>query len=266
MKPLYLERVGLFGPGLVGWENSLPQLRGQRPFVLAPPPRYKPAMLPANERRRATNSVRITFGACEDAIGDRMDDAQNLAAVFASSGGDYGVHDQICRELLRDSIGVSPTQFHNSVHNAAGGYWSIASHSTQPSISLSAFDFSVAEGCLEAFTIVQAEQLPTLLVFSDCEVVGPVHQRRPIDWPFACAWWLTAQPGKRTMAVLSLSLIGGSPPSVACSNLEMETLRRNNPAAQVLPLLEALARKENGVFHFPTAGGQSVSLQMECVV
>jgi hypothetical protein len=265
MSPLYLEKVGLFAPGLLGWANSLAQLRGELPFEPSPPPRYKPLLLPANERRRATKSVRITFGACEDAIGDRLDEAQNLAGVFASSGGDYGVHDQICRALLREDIAVSPTQFHNSVHNAAAGYWSIASGSTQPSISLSAFDFTVAAGCLEAFPLVQTEQLPTLLVFSDCEVVGPIHQKRAIDWPFACAWWLTPTQGENTLAALSLALVDSSLPAPVCANAKMETLRNNNPAARVLPLLEALAKGENGVFHFPTAGGQTVSLQMGCV-
>jgi hypothetical protein len=263
MNPVYLESVGLFAPGLAGWQNSLPQLRGERTYELAMPARYKPALLPANERRRATNSVRIAFGACEDAIGERIEEAAQLASVFASSGGDYGIHDQICRAILREEIAVSPTQFHNSVHNAAAGYWSIASNSTQPSVSLSAFDFSVAAGYLEAFPLVQLEQLATLLVFSDCEVVGPIHQKRPISWPFSCALWLTPQRGRHSLATLSMSLAKGPQYSTTCANTDMEALHRDNPAARMLPMLEALARRENGVFRFPTAAGQNVSVHME---
>ena len=51
---------------------------------------------------------------------------RHFAAVFSSSSGDG----QNCHESVRSARvsdrRVSPTRFHNSVHNAAAGYWSIA--------------------------------------------------------------------------------------------------------------------------------------------
>ncbi len=57
------------------------------------------------------------------------------------------------RDLLEALAGrgpawCRPTQFHNSVHNAVAGYWSIATKSTQPMTCLAAHDHSFAAGLL----------------------------------------------------------------------------------------------------------------------
>lgn len=264
MLQVYVESVGLFAPGLVGWLQSIDILRGMCAYQYSPVPKYKPALLSGNERRRATNSVRIAFGACEDAVGSRIEDATQLAAVFASSGGDYGIHDQICRGLLREEPVVSPTQFHNSVHNAAGGYWGIASNSKAPSTSLSAYDHSVSAGLLEAIPMAALEQQPTLLVFSDCEVVQPMHQKRSIDDPFAAALWLTPNRTATSIASLCLTLDDKQQPPSALRNEALEAMRQDNPAAHILPLLEGIADNQSAQYVFSTAAQQSVIITLEC--
>ncbi|MFK7978149.1 MAG: beta-ketoacyl synthase chain length factor [Halioglobus sp.] len=264
MLQAYIESVGLFAPGLVGWHSSAEVLRGEQAYEYAEAPKYKPALLSGNERRRATTSVRIAFGACEDAIGSREDEATQLAAVFASSGGDYAIHDQICKGLLREEPVVSPTQFHNSVHNAAGGYWGIASNSKAPSTSLSAYDHSVSAGLLEALPIVALEEHATLLVLSDCAVVQPMHQNRDINDPFAAALWLTPRRTSTSMACLTLTLDDNAHPPSEMVCKALEPLRKNNPAAQILPLLEGIAAKRSEAYHFATATTQSVTLQLDC--
>jgi hypothetical protein len=264
MNPVYIEAVGLYAPGLTGWAESQAILRGDEPYAWSSLPRYKPVLLPANERRRATESVRIAFGACEDAVAGELEKAAALAAVFVSSGGDYAVHDQICRGLMQEPVVVSPTQFHNSVHNAAAGYWSIASNSRAPSVSLSAFDCSVSAGLLEAIPLVCQERLPMLLVFSDCAVVGPMHQQRPIDDSFAAALWLTPDKTARSIATMALRLGNTASPVATPINAALAALGRNNPAAQILPLLEGLARKTSAQYHFPNAAGQAAVVTLDC--
>src|SRR5690606_40428753 len=83
---------------------------------------------------------------CEDLLRDNPVSIRRCAAVFASSGGDYPIIDQICKALCEPERLVSPTQFHNSVHNSAAGYWSIATGSRAPSTSISAFDDTFAAG------------------------------------------------------------------------------------------------------------------------
>jgi len=45
-----------------------------------------------------------------------------LPSVFASSGGDGHNCHEICQALSLEERLISPTRFHNSVHNAAAGY------------------------------------------------------------------------------------------------------------------------------------------------
>jgi hypothetical protein len=257
---IYVERVGLFAPGLEGWQSSRAVLAGEAEYQPQPLPKYKPQLLPANERRRASAVVRLAFGACEDAIGDRLQEASQLAAVFASSGGDYTINDQICRAILSEQKAVSPTQFHNSVHNAAAGYWSIASKSQATSISLSACDYSVATGLMEAQSLLLIEQVPLLLVCCDTSVVAPMHAKRPVAQSFAAALWLSPQPTSHSMAGLDMQMTAASDRLDTVGNSELESLRLDNPAARILPLLALLAKPATASVQLQLAGSQSLQL------
>lgn len=263
LNPVYIEAIGLFAPGFSGWNEGRKVLSGEVPYAHAPLPRYKPALLTGNEKRRATNSVRIAFGACENVIGDRLEEAASLASVFVSCGGDYGVHDQICRGLLQDQIMLSPTQFHNSVHNAPAGYWSIATGSCAPSVSLSAFDCSVSAGLMEALPLVSLEEQAALLVFSDGQTSEPMWATRKVEEAFAAAFWLTPTKTPGSIARLELVLEDNSVQDSPCRLPELEKLRVGNPAARVLPLLEGLARGVSLPLHFSTASGQCVKVTLD---
>lgn len=258
----YIEGIGVYAQGLQGWRDAQAVMRGERTRGAQPLARYKPALLPANERRRATDIVRIAFGACEDAIGERTGEARQLAAVFASSGGDYAVHDRICRTLLDDEPMVSPTLFHNSVHNAAAGYWSIATGAMAPSVSLSAFDDSVAAGLLEAMPLLEQDGLPCLLVCADCEVAGPMRRCRPIEESFACALWLAPERSANALASIEVTLHPQNTAETACGDPGLERLRRNNPAARILPLLHLLASGGHGEVRLARSAGGSVRIDL----
>lgn len=264
MGEVYLEAVGLFGPGLPGWEDSQSVLRGEQTWQDQALPHYKPVLLAANERRRATAAVRLAFAACEDAVGDRLEDARELASIFVSSGGDYNTNDQICRTLLAQPVMLSPTQFHNSVHNAPAGYWSIATGSRAPSVSLSAFDYGVSVGLMEALSLVALDQQATLLVFNDVAPCLPIRQVRRVSRSFSAALWLTPARSDNSLASLRLALrqeaqYVETPASAAA----LEILRLDNPAARVLPLLEQLALGRRTTLAFTTATGQSLLLQLD---
>lgn len=262
MTALYIEAVGVFAPGMESWASAREVLAGVRKYQPEPLPKYKPTRLPPNERRRATALVRLAFGACEDAIGERIEDAASLAAVFASSGGDYGINDQICRALSKPERLLSPTQFHNSVHNAAAGYWSIATGSRAPSVSLSAYDFTAAAGFVEAFTLVAVEQYPTLLALYDNDVCWPLQEKRPVTQPFSTALWLTPERSPQSMAAISMTLEAGSVSPNPVLEPVLESLRADNPAARCIPLLQLLASESSGSVSLATAGGQWLRLDV----
>ena len=242
---VYIEAVGLAAPGLNGWQGSLPILRGEQAYQAFALERYKPEQLPANERRRATDLVRMAFRVCEDLLRDSPADVRQCAAVFASSGGDYPIIDQICKALCEPERLVSPTQFHNSVHNSAAGYWSIATGSRAPSTSISAFDDSFSAGLLEAANLCVIEQLPTLLAVYDIEPPEPLQSKRPISQDFGVALLLSPVSSSRSLAQLTLTVTGQAEPTPA-QVAALEAMRLSNPAARSLPLLEFIARQQTG--------------------
>lgn len=244
MLTAYLNAIGLAAPGLPDWPQSLPVLQGVAPYEPTELEKYKPELLPANERRRATELVRMAFRVCEEVMAASPTPMAECASVFASSGGDYPIIDQICRSLCERERLVSPTQFHNSVHNSAAGYWSIATGSRQPSTSLSAYDDSFAAGLLEAMCLCQQEQLPTLLAVYDILPPYPLSAKRLIPVEFGLALLLTPTASEHSLA--RLHLCPGDPDTASSrAQTALEPLRQANPAARCLPLLELIAQGKN---------------------
>jgi hypothetical protein len=98
-----------------------------------------------------------------------------LASVFASSGGDGQILHELLEALASAERQVSPTRFHNSVHNAPAGYWSIALRSHAPSTSLCCYDWSFAAGLLEAGAQCVTDGVSVLLVSYELPYPEPLH-------------------------------------------------------------------------------------------
>lgn len=250
--------VGLMAPGLPDWAGARAVLRGEVPYAPQPLPAPSPAALPANERRRATLGTRLTLAVTEQASAGLALDPTTLPAVFAASESDLGIIDRLCTDIFGHRIPVSPTVFHNSVHNAVAGYWSIAQGCRAASTSLSAWDGSLAAGLLEA--AAQLAQAPRPLVLTAYDLPGPplLAAHRPLTGPCACALVLAAGPGDAAtmpapLATLALELAAAGAPEPLPSTLgaDLEALRTGNPAARVLPLLWRLAVGAAGTVRLP---------------
>jgi len=137
---------------------------------------------------------------------------------------------------------VSPTHFHNSVHNAPAGYWAIAMKSHQPSLSVAAFDVTAAAALATA--TVQAKEGPVLLCVYDAPLPAPLGAVRTIALPFGAALVLSATPGAADLGQISVTF--GARDEVASAPLAAELLPvfEGNPAARLVPILEALARRQ----------------------
>lgn len=253
MSEVFVEAVGLAAPGLASWQESARVLRGEHPYVATALAPHVPALLPANERRRATPTIKLAFQAAEDAMRATSIPPASLATVFASSDADLGIIHRISLALATTPRFISPTDFHNSVHNAAAGYWSIAVGSRAPSSTLSAYDTSFAAGLLEACLLVQVDGHDTLLVAFDLPAPEPLFAKRPIRHPAAAALVLTRRPGSNSVAALKCSAT--NEPETEMDQADLEALRCSNPAARALPLLQKLASREGGRVVLPNTSG-----------
>jgi hypothetical protein len=255
MRPVFVGGIGLLGPGLEGWQNSLPVLAGQSPYQPRPVATAAPALLPPGERRRATMASKLAMQVGCEALGRNGACHEGVCCVFASGSGELAVIDGICRTLLLSDRPVSPTQFHNSVHNAPAGYWSIATSSMEPSLSLSAFDGTFGAGLLDAAITAIAEQRPVLLIAYDVPAPEPLGALRSLTAPFAVALLLHPDPPDFASPGLHLQMNGGSDvPPCTMADPQLDLLRQGNPAARCLPLLQALATGQTAPFRLAAPG------------
>lgn len=235
----FIDSIGVLGPGLPDWPRTADVLAGRAPYAHALTELPPPAGLPPVERRRTGPVVKLALAVGHEAVAGSGRDAATLAAVFTSSGGDGQNCHAICETLASDDRKLSPTRFHNSVHNAPAGYWSIATQAMAPSNVLCAHDGSFAAGLLDSLCQVVIEAAPTLLVAYDSEYPEPLHAMRPVTDAFAVALVLAPEPGAHTLARIDVTLTDA--PASAPAHAELQALWRGNAAARVLPLLEALA-------------------------
>lgn len=171
-------RAGIAGIGF--WANGLPSWNDAVAFVRDgtlpenPPAKPSPQLLAPNERRRAPESVAVALEVALAACNASGRDPAKLPSVFASTHGDLAITDYVASTLASEPRALSPTKFHNSVHNAAAGYWTIGNGCTAPTTAISAFDASFAQGLLEALSLLAAGHEAVLLAAYDAPATGPL--------------------------------------------------------------------------------------------
>jgi hypothetical protein len=249
--------VGLVGPGLPGWRESRAVLVGEAPHTLAATVIPTPEALPATERRRAGKTVKLALAAGLAACADAGREARSLAAVFTSSAGDGDNQHAICEVLASADRDISPTRFHNSVHNAPAGYWGIATGAMAPSDSLAAFDASFAAGLVEALGRLATEPArEVLLVSYDAPYPEPLGSVRPMLDSFGVGLVLGTQGG---MAITA-SFTREQPTALDCASLEQ--VRRGIPSARALPLLRLIAARRSGRVTLEYVEGLALSVEV----
>ena len=236
---VWIDGIGVIAPGLESWATASDVLAGRTPYIAAPTVLPAPAVLPAAERRRASRLVKVALGVGLEAVNHAGADAATLPTVFCSSSGDGHNCHALCETLASDDRAVSPTRFHNSVHNAAAGYWGIATGAMAPSQVLCAFDAGFAAGLLEAATQVASAQTPVLLVVYDAEYPEPIFAKRPVPDAGGIALLLTPTRGRASLAAAKVSL--GGTASQSLPDTALEKLRTDIPAMRGLPVLQAVA-------------------------
>jgi Beta-ketoacyl synthase, N-terminal domain len=238
---VHVKGIAAIGPGFENWTRLSNHFHLGAALDAEYVPRLQATILPATERRRATPTIKLAIDVAQDALLQSGLKAEDVAIVFASANGDTNTIHQICESLATPQRMVSPTRFHNSVHNAPVGYWSIASGSRQPSTCLAAWYGTFAAALVEAATQCVTEGMPVLLAVYDTPFPEPLAAKTPGHQPFGVALVLGAKPDG-SLAAMTLAL----DPGAQCAEKRMdqpalEALRVDSSASRALPLLAALA-------------------------
>ena len=232
--------------GLAFWCDGLPSWDAARAFVADgtrpadAPSRPSPQLLAPNERRRAPATVAVALEVALAACRDAGRDPATLASVFASTHGDLAITDYMCATLASAPDTISPTRFHNSVHNAAAGYWTIGAGCTRAATALSAFDASFAQGLVEALAQLQ-EHEAVLLVGYDGPSSGPLRAIDPSEGLLGGALVLSRQLRPGAQRLRGTLVDARVPPPTGA----LAAIAGDNAMAPMLPLFEALARGDH---------------------
>ena len=239
--------VGITTPSIVDFQSFKLMLQTNEVFDISRPlEKYSPTFLPSNERRRTTQTIKIALKTAEEALNYFQTTYPNadtqIPVLFVCKDGDSMISAKICQAVGEDDPMVSPTQFHNSVHNAPAGYWMIGQSNQAAASAISVGEHAVANGLLEAILQSQSENKPVLVVIYDL----PLDTLIPVDSsqkffppPFAFSFILDANALEKASEFPVLSLLLNQ------QNREDPVLESNPyeglPAAQGYALLKAIA-------------------------
>jgi len=280
--PFAVESIAFWAPTLPSWHAAEAAFNGRGALADPPATRPAPQLLAPAERRRVPDSVALALEVASQAVQGSGRDPKTLATIFTSSEGDLSINDYMCSTLATSPALISPTKFHNSVHNAAAGYWTIATGCMAASTATSGFDASFAGGLLEAATQVAAEREPVLLVAFDVPAVGALASVTRSVGLLACAFVLAPQghagvPASQSNADERASQGDRDAPAsfeaslVAVESSGVPPLRSSaarslagNAMSGCLPWLEALATKDRSATMLPL--GHRLALQLRPTV
>ena len=262
MKQLNFEILGLgaWGPTFHNWSDLSARLQGKSLDVEASKG-PKPEIIPANERRRAPLPVRLAVESSWQATEDAGINPADLTSVFVSGLGDTQLTDYMCRTLAGENKALSPTKFHNSVHNAAAGYWTISTGCMRAANSVAGFQQSVSLTLLEALIQCQTEQRPVLLTFYDAPCSQALVDLMKNEIAFAAS--IIIAPTNNAAPVHQAQFqqkITDWPEFVADDFLQ--ECYETNPVGRILPLLKAIALKASRSLVFPVSEQTSIKINL----
>lgn len=253
--------VGAWGPRFRNWQDLQDIMAGKAledDGAKGP----KPEVIPANERRRAPLPVRLAVEASSQACAMAGIDASELASVFVSGLGDTQLTDYMCKVLAGDNKALSPTKFHNSVHNAAAGYWTISTNCMQAANSVAGFNESVSLTIMEAVVQAHAQQRPLLLTFYDAPSSPILKELLANEQSFAVSIIITPKTeGLAQTLNANVNEQSVEWPVMGHLSDELAECYQKNPCAKILPVLQFLTG-ERTALSMPLSADTALNLTL----
>ena len=237
----------------------------------------KPNAIPSRERRRAGLAINLGVEVAHQACDVAGIDKSTVPSVFVSALGDTAITDYMCRKLTGADKLLSPTKFHNSVHNAPACYWAISANNRAPNTFLGGFLESLGVGFLEASSQAIGADAPALLVAYDIATEPPLDDVAAITDTLALAFVIEpsqrARLRQRSLAVdAELRFVGGAAPPPVPRAAALARLSAANPMGGGLALVERCVsgfadggQGDEDVLRFPAASQAHIELRLESI-
>jgi len=252
--------VGVWSEYFSDWDEFCSVLAGGAiPQVAA----LKPELIAANERRRAPLFVKMAVEVMDQACRMGALEPSEVATVFASVYGDMQITDYMCRTLDAAPRTISPTRFHNSVHNASTGYWAIATQSQRPANAISAYLHSAPMALLEGAIQALEEDIPVLVCVQELASPATIKPIYDSEQSFSTALLLTP-PAHCASPLASLRIGVSSEKSEFPEAPEIPGVDwSHNLGARFVPLLAALATARDTELQLPLSKSSSLAVSLK---
>jgi hypothetical protein len=211
------------------------------PALLEPPA----ALLPARHVRRTSMLTRMCIEVFAQAAG--AIDLTSVPTVFGTTYGELETLLALLDQLWKDGE-VSPSRFHNSVYNTAGGYLTIAISNRKFTTTIAGGQDTVAMALLEGMVLLEDRGGGVVVIVGD-EVPG----KEFLPWKegsLAVAFYLTSErPTQGGLARVSRPRLEKNPKAAVLPDPFAW-----NPAALALPLVRSVELREPGTVSLSRAG------------
>jgi len=170
---VFVRGIGFFTPGFA---SASAWCDGKEDPALEKP---EAAVLEGALRRRATPLTRLSIEALSQAVLMAGADLATIATVWGTAHGEHTPAIKMLKMMKTGEGRVSPTQFHNSVHNTAGGYASITSNNTSGSTTLTGGSELLGAALLEAICRIDETREEVAVVLGDERLQSPFELGAP---------------------------------------------------------------------------------------
>lgn len=190
--------------GVGAWLPGVPDVRALVDGTRRDDADAPPARLPVRMRRRTSLLIRMVAEVAAQASEQAGCSLGAMPIVVGSAYGELGTTMEMLHELSIERS-VSPFRFHNSVHNTASGYLSIAHENRCPATSLAAGWQTAAMALLEAKTLLEDRGGDVLVVVADETL--PAALTSTVATPVSGALILRALPRHQSETAAGPSMI-----------------------------------------------------------
>ena len=182
-------------------------------------------LLPPMLRRRTSLLTRMAAEVAAQAIASAGFDRAEVTTIYGSVYGEIRTTLDLLAALQDPAAPLSPTKFHNSVHNTAAGYVSIATQNRRGNAALTAGRSTLAMGLIECAGLIAAGQGPTVLVIAEETLPEPLAAGRSYA-PLAAAF---------ALAAAGATDVGAVPGDMSSRTCRLVQASRGDPAVPRLP-------------------------------
>ncbi|BBM86717.1 beta-ketoacyl synthase chain length factor [Candidatus Uabimicrobium amorphum] len=143
------------------------------------------SMIPSRLKRRMSFLTQMMISCATKCLQDCAYDRENLGVIIATGWGELETTEKLLMGIIEGGdVALSPTQFHNSVHNTAAGYLGIMLKVKGPTLTISQENHSLEAALAAGHLLINSQQTQHALVggvdtYFRFSVLDPHNEKYP---------------------------------------------------------------------------------------